>query len=61
MLLLVAVSIIPSVTAKVNAANGPCVTGGSHTILQMDYKKPLFTEAGWEAYEYCTQAECELL
>ena len=51
-------SVIPELVANVSAEDNVCVTGGQHTIIQVPYKKPLYTEAGWEAYEYCTQEEC---
>jgi len=56
----VAGSMVPGLASKVSAEDDICVgTGGNHTILQMEYKKPLYTEAGWEAYEYCSQEECD--
>lgn len=38
--------------------SGTCVNGGKHNIVTMEAKKPLFTESGWEAYEYCTREDC---
>ena len=35
-----------------------CIDGGKHSIVQVDAKKPGYTESGWEAYEYCTKTDC---
>ncbi len=58
LIMFMAISIIPGIEATVNAADGVCITGGSHTIERFEAKKPLYTEAGWEAYEVCTQPDC---
>lgn len=35
-----------------------CVDGGKHNIVMVDARKPLYTENGWEAYEYCIKNDC---
>ena len=50
--------IIPVSADEISANSNVCVTGGEHTIQQINGKKPTYTENGWKTYEYCTQADC---
>lgn len=51
-------STIPVGAEEVSLNSDVCINGGEHSIVQVEAKKPTYTENGWEAYEYCTKVDC---
>ncbi len=51
-------SAVPVWAEGTSPDSGVCVDGGKHAIMQVDSKKPTYTENGWNAYEYCTNEDC---
>ena len=49
---------VPAYGAGAFTDESVCVDGGKHNIIQVEAKKPSYTENGWEAQEYCTNVEC---
>lgn len=57
--LVIALGIMSSAIPAYATNSDVCVDGGVHNLQYKEAKKPTWTEPGYEAYEYCSNTNCE--